>query len=78
MILGVLPTPLHAAAVNGNKPLLQRLLHEGKCIFLFAPIILMNVKKLQGVLVMLFMALLPAWLFSVGKPEDGMICCGTT
>lgn len=28
--LGVLPTPLHAAAVNGNKPLLQRLLQEGK------------------------------------------------
>ena len=26
---GVLPTPLHAAAVNGNKSLLQRLLQEG-------------------------------------------------
>ena len=27
--VGVLPTPLHAAAVNGNKSLLQRLLQEG-------------------------------------------------
>ena len=26
----MLPTPLHAAAVNGNKGLLQRLLQEGK------------------------------------------------
>jgi len=62
LILGVLPTPLHAAAVNGNKPLLQRLLHEGKSIFLFAPIILMNVNY-KRVLVMLCMALLLAWLF---------------
>ena len=32
--VGVLPTPLHAAAVNGNKPLLQRLLHEGNAKFM--------------------------------------------
>lgn len=31
-VLGVLPTPLHAAAVNGNKSLLQRLLQEGKTL----------------------------------------------
>ena len=29
-ILGALPTPLHAAAVNGNKALLRRLLREGE------------------------------------------------
>lgn len=28
--LGALPTPLHAAAVNGNKALLRRLLREGE------------------------------------------------
>ena len=30
LILGALPTPLHAAAVNGNKALLRRLLREGE------------------------------------------------
>ena len=43
LILGVLPTPLHAAAVNGNKPLLQRLLHEGNAKFM--PTIFINLKN---------------------------------
>lgn len=45
LILGVLPTPLHAAAVNGNKPLLQRLLHEGNAKFM--PTILINLKNID-------------------------------
>jgi len=44
LILGVLPTPLHAAAVNGNKPLLQRLLHEGNAKIM--PTILINLKNI--------------------------------
>lgn len=45
LILGVLPTSLHAAAVNGNKPLLQRLLHEGNAKFM--PTIFINLKNID-------------------------------
>jgi len=45
LILGVLPTPLHAAAVNGNKPLLQRLLHEGNAKL--TPTIFINLKNID-------------------------------
>ena len=49
LILGVLPTPLHAAAVNGNKPLLQRLLHEGNAKL--TPTIFINLKNIDWYLV---------------------------